>query len=324
MVPRSPVPAVASASSLVSSSHFSPPSSSRPPERESDKTAISATGPRDDPASWGRQPNRASTYGGVKMRVVAPHDRDTPSSQSQLRPNLPSTNTTETGMAQDALQVDSRRRTSNAATCFAISAWRNGMLVPLLRFDRTAEDFECPACRNYCHCSRKRGESPNMMADGVVGSRAKVAPIAPRRPPQVFNASWSATAVFTVSGGPLGGAFLHGNKSRIVPVPQPTASPAAASPRSESLTPLDDDGDDDEDGDLNVGGDVDADDGVWPGGTCTICLGGGDDEDHAGGGRAGYQSSRVLTFAPFEINVRATPLFDDNDAKCKGVDHPVR
>ncbi|KAH9036068.1 hypothetical protein EDB84DRAFT_1197629 [Lactarius hengduanensis] len=156
---------------------------------------------------------------------------------------------------------------------------------------------------------------------------------------QVFNTSWSTTAVFTVSGEPLGSAFLHGNKTRIVPVSQPTASPAAAvttptashhhhrqpdtrtrarggggsSPfriprttsrssrqrgrenrlwragdagasgfgelmvarrrgrrQSESLTPLDGDGDDDEDGDLYKGGDADADDGVWPGGICTI------------------------------------------------------
>ncbi|KAH9069494.1 hypothetical protein EDB83DRAFT_437758 [Lactarius deliciosus] len=45
---------------------------------------------------------------------------------------------------------------------------------------------------------------------------------------QVFDESWSATAVFTVSGEPLGSAFLQGNKARIVPVSQPTASPAAA------------------------------------------------------------------------------------------------
>ncbi|KAH9041049.1 hypothetical protein EDB85DRAFT_1923858, partial [Lactarius pseudohatsudake] len=33
---------------------------------------------------------------------------------------------------------------------------------PHLMFDRTAEDFECPACRNYCNCSlcsQKRGET---------------------------------------------------------------------------------------------------------------------------------------------------------------------
>ncbi|KAH9069575.1 hypothetical protein EDB83DRAFT_2373420 [Lactarius deliciosus] len=45
---------------------------------------------------------------------------------------------------------------------------------------------------------------------------------------EVFDGSWSATAVFTVSGEPLGSAFLQGNKARIVPVSQPTASPAAA------------------------------------------------------------------------------------------------
>ncbi|KAH9036066.1 hypothetical protein EDB84DRAFT_1437744 [Lactarius hengduanensis] len=45
---------------------------------------------------------------------------------------------------------------------------------------------------------------------------------------EVFDGSWSATAVFTVSGEPLGSAFLQTNKARIVPVSQPTASPATA------------------------------------------------------------------------------------------------
>ncbi|KAH9069493.1 hypothetical protein EDB83DRAFT_2372584, partial [Lactarius deliciosus] len=33
---------------------------------------------------------------------------------------------------------------------------------PQLSFDRSAEDFECPTCCNYCNCSlcsRKRGEA---------------------------------------------------------------------------------------------------------------------------------------------------------------------
>ncbi|KAH9069477.1 hypothetical protein EDB83DRAFT_2373413, partial [Lactarius deliciosus] len=36
---------------------------------------------------------------------------------------------------------------------------------PQLTFDRSAEDFECPACCNYCNhcncslCSRRRGEA---------------------------------------------------------------------------------------------------------------------------------------------------------------------
>ncbi|KAH9069486.1 hypothetical protein EDB83DRAFT_2674243, partial [Lactarius deliciosus] len=47
---------------------------------------------------------------------------------------------------------------------------------------------------------------------------------------QVFDGSRSATAVFTVSGEPLGSAFLHGNKARIVPVSQLTASPALSPP----------------------------------------------------------------------------------------------
>ncbi|KAH8983637.1 hypothetical protein EDB92DRAFT_1819414 [Lactarius akahatsu] len=44
----------------------------------------------------------------------------------------------------------------------------------------------------------------------------------------VFDGSRSATAVFTVSGEPLGTAFFHGNNARIVSVSQPTAFPTAA------------------------------------------------------------------------------------------------
>ncbi|KAI9436021.1 hypothetical protein H4582DRAFT_2130263 [Lactarius indigo] len=83
---------------------------------------------------------------------------------------------------------------------------------PQLTFGRTVEDFECPACRNYCNCSlcsrsAERRTSPNVM---------------------VFDTSWSVTAAFTVSGRPLGSTFLHGNKARIIPVSQPTTSPAPA------------------------------------------------------------------------------------------------
>ncbi|KAH8983265.1 hypothetical protein EDB86DRAFT_256694 [Lactarius hatsudake] len=129
---------------------------------------------------------------------------------------------------------------------------------PQLTFDRTADDFECPACRNHCNgslCSRKRGGPYVPERDG--GSRSWLAcqggshctvptpakksksknlgtaqvPATTRTTTanaQVFDASWSATAVFTGSGEPLGSAFLQGNKARIVPVSQPTASPAAA------------------------------------------------------------------------------------------------
>ncbi|KAH9055280.1 hypothetical protein EDB87DRAFT_1338580 [Lactarius vividus] len=131
---------------------------------------------------------------------------------------------------------------------------------PQLTFDRIVEDFECPACRNFCNCSlcsRKRGEAYIPERDG--GWRSWIArqggshragptpakksknknpgkaPATTKKPvmttttdAQVFDESWSATAVFTVSGEPLGSAFLQGNKARIVPVSQPTASPAAA------------------------------------------------------------------------------------------------
>ncbi|KAI9436029.1 hypothetical protein H4582DRAFT_2130267 [Lactarius indigo] len=76
----------------------------------------------------------------------------------------------------------------------------------------------------------ERHTSPNVMAGGAVGWRAKAAPIAPQRSLQAR--ARSATAVFTVSGKPLGSVFLHGNKARIVLVSQPMASPAAATSAS--------------------------------------------------------------------------------------------
>ncbi|KAH9167682.1 hypothetical protein EDB89DRAFT_1996256 [Lactarius sanguifluus] len=36
---------------------------------------------------------------------------------------------------------------------------------PELTFD-SAEDFECPACCNYCNCPRKRGEAYIRERDG--------------------------------------------------------------------------------------------------------------------------------------------------------------
>ncbi|KAH9036072.1 hypothetical protein EDB84DRAFT_1197633 [Lactarius hengduanensis] len=137
---------------------------------------------------------------------------------------------------------------------------------PQLTFDRAAEDFECPACRNYCNCSlcsRKRGEAYIPERSGGwrswiarQGGSHRAAPIPAKKSKsnnlgtapaatkttkkpaimtttttpdaEVFDGSWSATAVFTVSGEPLGSAFLQGNKARIVPVSQPTASPATA------------------------------------------------------------------------------------------------
>ncbi|KAH9041055.1 hypothetical protein EDB85DRAFT_2140230 [Lactarius pseudohatsudake] len=89
---------------------------------------------------------------------------------------------------------------------------------PELTFD-SAEDFECPA-----RGSAERRTSPNVMAGGAVGSNnigtapAATMTMATTTDAQVFDARWSATAVFTVSGEPLGSAFLHGNKARIVPV----------------------------------------------------------------------------------------------------------
>lgn len=42
---------------------------------------------------------------------------------------------------------------------------------------------------------------------------------------QVFDSSWSATAVFTVSGEPLDNEFLHGNTAHVVPVQQQITVP---------------------------------------------------------------------------------------------------
>jgi hypothetical protein len=47
---------------------------------------------------------------------------------------------------------------------------------------------------------------------------------------QVFDSSWSATAVVTVSGEPLGNAFLQGNTAHVVPVQQPTVPPPPPAP----------------------------------------------------------------------------------------------
>ena len=135
---------------------------------------------------------------------------------------------------------------------------------PDLTFDLSAEAFECPACRDYCNCSlcaRKRGEAyvsersgggwRSWVARQGGSHRAATAAVptsasksksrdpgtAPKQPAtmtmttadtQVFDRSGSATAVFTVSGEPLGSAFLHVNKARIVPDPQATVSPSAA------------------------------------------------------------------------------------------------
>ncbi|KAI9436844.1 hypothetical protein H4582DRAFT_362582 [Lactarius indigo] len=80
--PRSSVPAVASASSSVSPSPFAPPSRSSPLEPESNMTAISITGPSDDPAPVFREndgqtdPTRKFMNNDVEMRIVTHYGRD--------------------------------------------------------------------------------------------------------------------------------------------------------------------------------------------------------------------------------------------------------
>ncbi|KAH9069511.1 hypothetical protein EDB83DRAFT_2518282 [Lactarius deliciosus] len=88
--PRSPVPAVASAYSSVSPSPFAPPSRSSPPERENDTTAISVTGPGDDPAPVSRKndgqtdPTRTTTS---RCAIVAL--RVSPSLSLRVPPGAP-------------------------------------------------------------------------------------------------------------------------------------------------------------------------------------------------------------------------------------------
>ncbi|KAH9027273.1 hypothetical protein EDB85DRAFT_1566143 [Lactarius pseudohatsudake] len=137
---------------------------------------------------------------------------------------------------------------------------RNTRRYPQLTFDRKTS-----ACRNYCNCSlcsQKRGETYVSERDGWwrswiarQGGSHRAAPIPAKKSKskdpgaaqmpattkqhattmttttadaQVFDGSRSAMAVFTVSGEPLGSAFFHGNKARIVSVSQPRAFPTAA------------------------------------------------------------------------------------------------
>jgi hypothetical protein len=77
---------------------------------------------------------------------------------------------------------------------------------------------------DHCCCfahPHKCKQEPEEQTSGNAEPRAT--------PAQVFDGSWSATAVFTVSGEPLGSAFLQGNTARIVPAPQATTPPPATS-----------------------------------------------------------------------------------------------
>ncbi|KAH9069621.1 hypothetical protein EDB83DRAFT_2674316 [Lactarius deliciosus] len=83
---------------------------------------------------------------------------------------------------------------------------------PELTFDRSAEDFNAEG-----------RTSPNMMAGGAVGSRAKVAPIAPRRSPQRKARATTPDG----AGSDDDDDDNNGYTARVVPVSQPTSSPAA-------------------------------------------------------------------------------------------------
>ncbi|KAN0136413.1 hypothetical protein V8E53_005781 [Lactarius tabidus] len=146
-----------------------------------------------------------------------------------------------------------------------------------ITFNLFADTFACPYCSGYCncsHCAPKRGEHWIAQQGGGTYRPAAVpppprapttttkiktkawvkaapAPVKKRSPAitipaattnttntQVFDSSWSATAVFTVSDEPLGNAFFQGNTAYFVPVQQPTfPPPPPAPPPATSSTP---------------------------------------------------------------------------------------
>ena len=65
--------------------------------------------------------------------------------------------------------------------------------------------------------------------------KTTITPTSPTANMPVFDSSWSATPVFTVSGEPLGNAFLHGNTAHVVPVVPPPLRPTP--PATNSSTP---------------------------------------------------------------------------------------
>ncbi|KAH9069563.1 hypothetical protein EDB83DRAFT_439417 [Lactarius deliciosus] len=81
---------------------------------------------------------------------------------------------TETVTAQDALQVD--QGVDGRAMSQSGLRFLHGETTSSVRLATTIVTARGSAVRRM---------SPNVMVDGAVGSRAKVAPIAPRRPPQV-------------------------------------------------------------------------------------------------------------------------------------------
>ena len=102
----------------------------------------------------------------------------------------------------------------------------------------------------YCSCSstcpssdqdeEQQEQAPVKATPAPVKKRApKTTPTAPAANVQVFDSSWSATAVFTVSGEPLVNAFLHGNTAHVVPVQQQLTLPLPppALPPATGLTP---------------------------------------------------------------------------------------
>ncbi|KAH9055275.1 hypothetical protein EDB87DRAFT_1579964 [Lactarius vividus] len=142
---------------------------------------------------------------------------------------------------RDAMYVDQDVNRQQCLFCGCCIEKR----YPQLTFDRSAKDFECPACCSYCNCSlfsRKRGG--------------------------VFDASGSVTAVFAVSGEPLGKTAAIAKTLACVyweTVQDMRAArvPSGSEPQP-SRSSRKDEGEGGDGGQGQRGVD-DADDGIWPG-----------------------------------------------------------
>ena len=65
--------------------------------------------------------------------------------------------------------------------------------------------------------------------------KTTITPTTPTANMPVFDSSWNATPVFTVSGEPLSNAFLQGNTAHVIPVIPPL--PPTPPPSANSSTP---------------------------------------------------------------------------------------
>ncbi|KAI9436022.1 hypothetical protein H4582DRAFT_495787 [Lactarius indigo] len=135
---------------------------------------------------------------------------------------------------------------------------------PKLTFDRSAEEFECPACHKYCNCLRKRGEVYIPERNG--GRRSWVArqvdshcataptparkskrkdpgtaqvPVATKQRPtttnaQVFDASLSDTNIYAEAAAVKASVYIHLETSQDVEARRvPSGSQARAAVAAE-------------------------------------------------------------------------------------------